>query len=257
MTTSLTAAYRAALPAETDSLAELMRTADPATPIPACPGWSLANLMTHVGRGHRWAAAMITDRATERIDFRAVPDGAMPKEPDAAAQWLSDSARLVLDAVDRTGGDVEIWTPFGPPRPAEWWIRRRLHEATVHRADALLALGREVTLSPELAADAISEWLGLLETALVGSPVPVLPDGATLHLHATDPGLDAAGEWTVRGAGTGIEWDHGHAKGAVALRGTAVTLLLVILRRIPTDDPGLEIYGDTAVFDRWLDTTPF
>jgi len=178
VTTSLTAAYRAALPAETDSLAELMRTADPATPIPACPGWSLANLMTHVGRGHRWAAAMITDRATERIDFRAV-------------------------------------------------------------------------------ADAISEWLGLLETALVGSPVPVLPDGATLHLHATDPGLDAAGEWTVRGAGTGIEWDHGHAKGSVALRGTAVALLLVILRRIPTDDPGLEIYGDTAVFDRWLDTTPF
>ncbi|MET7772850.1 maleylpyruvate isomerase family mycothiol-dependent enzyme [Nocardia sp. NPDC005366] len=257
MTPSITVDYRAALTAETDALADLMRTADPATPIPACPGWSLANLMTHVGRGHRWAAAMITERATERLDFRAVPEGAMPKDPDAAARWLRDSARLVLDAVDATGSEVRVWALFGPPCPAEWWIRRRLHEATVHRADVLLALDREVTMSADLAADGISEWLGLLDTALRGSPVAALPDGVTMHLHATDPGLDSAGEWTIRGTGSGIEWDHGHAKGTVAVRGAAVALLLAILRRIPADHPGLEIHGDAAVFSRWLDNTPF
>ncbi|MEV0295050.1 maleylpyruvate isomerase family mycothiol-dependent enzyme [Nocardia sp. NPDC050710] len=257
MTTSTTAAYRAALLAETDALADLMRTADPATPIPACPGWTLANLVTHVGRGHRWAAAMITGRATEPLDFRAVPDGAMPKDPEGAARWLSDSARLVPNAVDAIGSDVPVWTPFGPPRPAEWWIRRRLHEATVHRADVLLALDREVTLRPDLAADGISEWLGLLSTARGNGTGAPLPDGVSMHLHATDPDLGSAGEWTVQSSGGAIVWNNGHAKSSVALRGTAVALLLVLLRRIPADDPRVEIFGDTSVFTRWLESTPF
>ncbi|WP_432278328.1 maleylpyruvate isomerase N-terminal domain-containing protein [Nocardia carnea] len=29
------------------------------TPIPTCPGWTLADLVTHVGRARRWAATMI------------------------------------------------------------------------------------------------------------------------------------------------------------------------------------------------------
>ena len=34
-----------------------------------------------------------------------------------------------------------------------------MHEATVHRADAALALGADYQLAPELAADGIDEWL--------------------------------------------------------------------------------------------------
>ncbi|WP_239476508.1 maleylpyruvate isomerase family mycothiol-dependent enzyme [Nocardia arizonensis] len=257
MTTPITAVHRAALTAETDALAELMRTADPATPIPACPGWSLANLGTHVGRGHRWAAAMIADRATGPLDFRAVPEGAMPKDAEDAARWLSESAVAVLDAVDATGAEVPIWIPFGPARRADWWIRRRLHEATVHRADVLIGLGRTVDLSPALASDGISEWLDVLTEALRTRQVIALPDGATMHLHATDPDLGTDGEWTIRPEGASIEWEHGHDKGSVAVRGTAVALLLALLRRIPADDPGLDIHGDTAVLAHWLEHTPF
>ncbi|MFI9536089.1 hypothetical protein ACIG56_22915 [Nocardia fusca] len=42
---------------------------------------------------------MITHRATRELDTRAVPDGARPKEPAAAARWLPEGARLVLTAV--------------------------------------------------------------------------------------------------------------------------------------------------------------
>jgi hypothetical protein len=91
---------------------------------------------------------MITHRATRELDTRAVPDGARPKEPAAAARWLPEGARLVLTAVDATGADIAVWTTLGTPRPAHWWLRRLAHEATVHRADALLALDRPVTIEP-------------------------------------------------------------------------------------------------------------
>ena len=55
-----------------------------------------------------------------------------------------------------------------------------------------------------------------------------LDDGNTMHLHATDPGLGEAGEWTIGVADGGIAWSHEHGKGTVALRGDATELLLAI-----------------------------
>jgi hypothetical protein len=46
-------------------------------------------------------------------------------------------------------------------------VRRRPHEATVHRADAI-ALGTAFELQAELAADGISEWLGRLALPVAG-----------------------------------------------------------------------------------------
>ena len=28
-------------------------------PVPTCPGWTLRQLATHLGRGHRWAAQIV------------------------------------------------------------------------------------------------------------------------------------------------------------------------------------------------------
>nr|WP_198429026.1 maleylpyruvate isomerase family mycothiol-dependent enzyme [Nocardia bovistercoris] len=243
--------------AETDALAELLRAADPATPVPTCPGWSLAQIGTHVGRAQRWAAAMIAARATEAMDTRAVPDGAMPKQPEAAARWLSEGARIVIDAVDATGPEVPVWVSFGAPCPAERWIRRLLHEAVVHRADALLALDRPVTVDPAVAADGIDEWLELLAIGLSGRGVAALPGAATMHLHAVDPGLGDRGEWMIRPSGSSIAFEHGHAKGTVAVRGSATALLLLLMRRVGSDDPAVEIHGDGAVLTHWLAETPF
>ena len=246
---------RAALIEETAAFGELIRGADQETPVPTCPGWTLRQLFRHVGRGNRWAAQIVADRLDTALDPREVRDGKPPDEADAAIDWLNSGAQLILDSVGAVGADTEVWTFLGP-RPAQWWIRRRLHEATVHRADAAIALGADFRLAPEVAADGIDEWFERVAVEAQAEASPLSP-GKTLHLHATDDGLGAAGEWTLTGTETGIAWSHEHGKGDAAVRGTAQDLLLAVVRRQTAAEGGLEIFGDTAVWDGWLDRTPF
>ena len=247
--------FRTALIEETKAFGDVIHAADPATPVPTCPGWTLTQLFRHVGRGHRWSAQIVAERRAQPLDPREVHGGKPPEDADGALAWLNDNAQAVIDAVDHVGSDARVWTFLGP-RPAGWWIRRRLHEATVHRADAVLALGGDFQLAPELSADGISEWI---ELATVGADrhSPPLRRGLTLHLHATDDGLGPTGEWTVTHDEDGVNWSHDHAKGDAAVRGSATDLLLALTRRRPTADTGLEIFGDATIWDAWLDGTPF
>ncbi len=247
--------FRAALLDQTRDFGELIRSADQSTPVPTCPGWTLKQLFRHVGRGNRWAAQIIADRRAQPLDPRDVREGKPPDDPDAAIDWLNSGAQCVIDAVDRVGPETRVWTFLGA-RPCGWWIRRRLHEATVHRADAALALGVTFELPPALAADAISEWIELM-TVQAKPQSPLLERGRTLHLHATDDGLGPTGEWTIVNDDDGVGWSHEHGKGDVALRGPANDLLLAIVRRRTAAEVGIEIFGDTAVWDGWLEHTPF
>ncbi|QJY50075.1 maleylpyruvate isomerase N-terminal domain-containing protein [Pseudonocardia broussonetiae] len=244
--------HSAALLEQNAQLATRVADADPATPVPTCPGWTLQQLVRHVGRGDRWAATIV--RTGEFADPREVVGG---KPGDDVDGWLRGSPRDLLDAVAEVGPDVPVWTFLGP-RPAAWWIRRRLHESTVHGADAALALGAGVGLTPEVAADGVSEWMDLLATRAAGEGPGPLDPGTTLHLHATDDGLGEAGEWMVAtDDGRTVRWEHGHGKGTVAVRGAAADLLLAVLRRIPVDDGRLAVHGDPAVLGTWLERTGF
>lgn len=239
---------------------ELIRDGDPTAPVPTCPEWNLAQLFRHVGRGNRWSAQIVADRLDRPLDPRSVPGGKPPDDPDAAIAWLHDSAQQLVDAVDATGADTAVWTFLGP-RPAGWWVRRRLHELIVHRADAALATtGRSGLddLAPELVADALTEWLELATAGAGrgGTPLP-LQDGQSVHLHVTGADLGSAGEWTISAGPDGLSWSHEHGKGSVALRGSAAELLLATVRRVPVDDTGIEMFGDADVWQRWLDHTPF
>jgi uncharacterized protein (TIGR03083 family) len=159
--------------------------------------------------------------------------------------------------VAEAGPDTPVWT-FNGPRPASWWIRRREHEVLVHRADAALALGADFVVPAERAADSVSEWLGLLEERPFEPADNPLADGATLHLHATDDGLGPTGEWSITSdREDGVLWSHDHGKGDVALRGPAKDLLLTLVRRRAAADLGIEVFGDTSVWDGWLERTPF
>jgi uncharacterized protein (TIGR03083 family) len=242
----------AALVEQNRMFGEFAAAADPGLRVPTCPDWTLRQLLAHVGRGDRWAATIVRDRADGYVDIRSVADGKPPQEAGAAIEWLVESARLLLDAVAATGPDTPVWSFVGP-RPASWWVRRRLHEVVVHRADAAFAVGRPYEVEPELAADGVSEWLSLV----AARPAEILDPDATLHLHATDEGLGSAGEWMIRGTATGIEWEHGHGKGAAAVRGSAADLLLAVLRRIPADGARLQVLGDASLWRTWLARTPF
>ncbi|MET0898416.1 MAG: maleylpyruvate isomerase family mycothiol-dependent enzyme [Mycobacterium sp.] len=246
--------FAAEFVAENRAFGALIATGDPAADVPTCPGWNLQQLFRHVGRGHRWAAQMVADRATEALDPRAVPDGKPPAGGES--DWLDAGAQKLLDAVEQTGGDVTVWTFLGP-RPASWWIRRRLHEVLVHRADAALASAQSFEVSAELAADAVGEWLDIVTQAGDIDATVALGEGQSIHLHATDVGLGSAGEWTVTRDGGTVSWGHEHGKGTVALRGTATDLLLALTRRRAVHDTEIQTFGDEAVWQSWVDHVTF
>ena len=248
--------YAAAFLEQNHAFSDLVCNADEATAVPTCPGWSLKQLLRHVGRGDRWAAQIVSERRDDYLDPRTVEGGKPPPDPDDAISWLHGGAQRLVDAVEQAGVETPVWTFLGP-RPANWWIRRRLHEVAVHRADAAIALGSDFTLEPDVAADGITEWLErvAIQAGSDGAALP-LEEGNTMHLHATDPGLGEAGEWTVGVSDSGITWSHEHGKGAVALRGGATDLLLAMVRRISVADTGIQTFGDDVVWQKWLDRTP-
>lgn len=245
--------FRAALLEQTRAFGDLIRSGDPATPVPTCGDWTLKQLFRHVGRGNRWAAQIVSEHRNQPLDPRDVRDGRPPEDMDAAIEWLNRGAQLVIDAVGRVGSE-RVWTFIGP-RPAGWWVRRRVHETAVHRIDAALALGDELELPAELASDSLSEWLEL--ATIDKRRAPALDHGQTIHLHATEEQLGPTGEWTIAHDDDGLSWSHSHAKGDVALRGPVNALLLATVRRKTADQAGLEVFGDAAVWDSWLQRTPF
>lgn len=236
--------------------ADLVRDGDPELPVPTCPGWTLRTLGTHVGRGDRWAAAIVATRADEPLDPRTVADGRAPTSVDEFGAWMRGGVAALAEAVENVGPDTPVWT-FTGPKPAAWWLRRRLHEQTVHRADAALATGGGFDIAPALAADGLSEWLDLL-VARAGTGGAVLGAGETIHLHSHDEDrLGPAGEWVIRADGDAITWEHGHEKSTVAVRGAVADVFLAMLRRVDADDARLDVVGDRAVLTSFLAATPF
>jgi uncharacterized protein (TIGR03083 family) len=252
--------YAAEIEASTAGLAEILAEHGQGLPIPTCPEWTLRQLVTHVGRAHRWAAEITRTRSDAFIPFREVPDGKLPDDRAEQLAWLRAGAALIVDAVREAGSDL-VWS-FTGPAPAGFWIRRMAHETLVHRADAQLAAGTEPepVIEAEVAADAIDEWLMLLTGGILGNAderTKALPAGAGLHIHATDDGLGGRGEWMIRHDAGGLTVEPGHGKGDAALTGPAASLLLVLMRRRPVSDPAVTVYGDSAVVDGWLASTAF
>jgi uncharacterized protein (TIGR03083 family) len=242
----------------TGLLAGLVDAGDLTRQVPTCPEWNLRQLAAHVGRAHRWAALIVSTRATEPPPFRAAPDGKLPADPADHADWLRAGAERLLAALEEAG-TARVWTHLGHG-PASYWGRRMAHETAVHRADAQLTFGQRPVIEPDVAADGIDEWLGFLTGDDPGGPraqrFAGRWQGRALHLHTTD-GAQGGGEWTVRGLDGWLTVERGHSKGDAALRGPASAVLLVLVRRLPPSDPDVEILGDRAALDDWLAATAF
>ena len=223
---------------------------DVAADVPSCPGWTLTDLARHTGGIHRWATSIVETRAPARIPF---PDVASPWESaDGWAQWLASGAEPLLTALRSAGPLTPVWS-WGPGRTSGWWARRILHETTVHRADAELALGvADPEIDSVVAADGIDEFLFNLPSARRPyAHLASLPTGASLHLHATD----TDGEWIIRFTDSSIAWERGHEKATTAIRGPVRSLLLFTYGRRPGSDPRLACFGDESVPRLWQEKT--
>ncbi|MBV9140830.1 MAG: maleylpyruvate isomerase family mycothiol-dependent enzyme [Pseudonocardiales bacterium] len=252
--------YLDALTEQSALFAQALAGADLHQGVPTCPEWTLHQLAEHVGQVHRGVAAIVTRRLTAPLDPGELKAAVAPEDPDGLGTWLRAGAGELVDAIRTAGPQTPVWS-WADDHSVGFWARRMVHETAVHRGDVELALGGEFALEANLAADAISEWLSLLSLSQAVDFRPeraaLRGEGQTLHLHSTDPGLGEAGEWIIRRTPSGPVWEHGHAKGDVALRGPVVNLLLVLLRRVPPAEASITVLGDASVLEHWLQHTRF
>ncbi|KOG34778.1 maleylpyruvate isomerase family mycothiol-dependent enzyme [Streptomyces resistomycificus] len=237
--------------------------ADLSASVPTCPNWSLEQLVRHIGGALRWVELLVRTRAEEEIPEDQVPSGGGPRvRGDAAAldAWLAETGEMIVATLREAGPDAKVWSWAGI-FDAGFWARRVTHEITIHRADAALAAGLPYEVAPEVAADAIDEWLQIVEFVQRTQPHDVANElrgpGRSIHLHATDtdPALNA--EWIVELTEGVLEWRRGHEKATVALRGPLTAVLLAFYRRLPLDSADVEVLGERALLEFWLERATF
>jgi uncharacterized protein (TIGR03083 family) len=249
-----TAAYLNAVVEQTSTFADWVDGKDATAPVPTCPEWTLADLVDHIGATQKMVAMLVAEKLTEpSAAFAAyVP---APADSTQWGAWLNGTAAEAKRAYDAAADDTPVWDPNGGVVGAPYWARRLFAEACVHRADAAATVGTSYELPPEHAAAAIEDWLDTMTSPTYWQSKPhyaeaMRGDGQTLHLHTTD----APGEWVARREPDKIALERTHAKADVAVRGPATDLMLVISRRRPLEEtPALEVHGDRALFEHWVE----
>ncbi|MDW4904424.1 maleylpyruvate isomerase N-terminal domain-containing protein [Streptomyces sp. ADMS] len=233
--------------------------ADLSATVPTCPDWTLEQLVRHAGGALRWAELLVRTRAEENVDENEVPLSGGPEttgDPAALDAWLAETGELLVGTLREAGPDAKVWT-WGWERSSGFWARRMAHEITVHRADATLTAGMPYEVAADIAADAIDEWLQIVEFAQRTDPHDAAKElrgpGRSIHLHATD----TAAEWLVQLTEDGVVWRRGHEKATVALRGPLTDVMLAFYRRLPLDSPRLEVLGDRELLEFWLQRATF
>ncbi|WP_189300972.1 maleylpyruvate isomerase N-terminal domain-containing protein [Streptomyces albospinus] len=266
----------AEITAQTALLRSHVDGADFAAPVPTCPGWTLRELIRHIGGAHRWVEQIVRTRATSPVSEERVNDvsGAPDEDPAALCAWLTEGAEQLADTLRSAGPDAEVWTvaPGGTP---VFWARRMAHETVVHRADATFAtapgsgphsrIGR-FTVADDLAVDGLDEWMsfGSLPVTLASGPGirEFMGRGRTLRFQATGTAPEAAADWLVGLGEDALTWQRpADAAGpaTVTVRGPLSGLLLLVYGRLPSqgDGSGIEVLGDTRLLDAWRETTGF
>lgn len=129
--------------------------------VPSCPGWVVADLVTHTGEVHTQKADIVEHGHVDSWPARSkLPEGADPLE------WFrSQASRLVrvLTEADPTA-PAKTWAD---EQSVGFWIRRMAHETLVHRVDAELAHGYQSAVDPDLASDGVAE---LFDVFITGYP---------------------------------------------------------------------------------------
>ncbi|WP_369172658.1 maleylpyruvate isomerase family mycothiol-dependent enzyme [Streptomyces sp. R28] len=237
--------------------------ADLSATVPTCPDWSLEELVRHMGGALRWVELIVRTRAQEEVPQDKVPLIGGPDgqgDPAALDAWLAETGEMIVAALREAGPDTKVWGWAGVLN-AGFWARRMAHEVTIHRADATLAAGQPYEVAPDIAADAIDEWLEIVEWAQRTLPDDPARDlrrpGSSIHLHATDDTTDVNAEWFIDLADDVLAWRRGHEKATVALRGPLTAVLLAFYRRLPLDSPELEVLGDRELLEFWLERATF
>lgn len=226
-------------------------------PVPPCPGWTVLDLVLHVGVAHRWATA----------NLEGVPRDQWPTEESGRAEglasgdvldWFDEGMAHLLHVLASAPEDLEAFFFLkDAARPRDAWARRQCHETTIHGIDAMAArLGRvpsaeQTWITPGLAADGVDELLMGFVPRKTGK-VRTAPGEPPLTLLVRTTDVDRA--WTLHVSGDPVVTTTGtrlqqEARGIpdVVWEGTAIGLYLAVWNR------GDEVTesGDRPFLARW------
>lgn len=233
-------------------LAEVAATVGSREPVPACPPWTMRQLVAHVISGlSGWYTYNLT-HGDRPLDLRVSWDS-QPPLPSGNAERLGYLLR-VADEFSALVGSLDLDAPcyvFQTRRTARAWVLRAATETAVHVWDAEEVLGEVTPLPGDRATTSIDEtlrymWPGalLIKGDLQGEQVPEEPIG----IRATD--LDRA--WRVGRGGDDFVVDlvdPGGALPATSVTGEAGEIVRWLFGRFPTTS--LATTGDPAVIEGW------
>jgi uncharacterized protein (TIGR03083 family) len=243
---------------QTKLLRTHVRNADLTTPVPTCPGWNVGQLLQHVVHVHRAAVATVRGEGPAVSGDEEWRDVSIFGDMELAVldRRLADGARSLAETLRECGPAAEVASPADSiPATAMFPARRMAHETLVHRADAALALGRPYEVDPEVAADALDEWMLLTTLPEMFDLDPrrreLLGPGRTLSFEAveTDRG------WLVDLTSDAMAWRRGGGGAAVTVRASLTDLLLLVYRRRPVDCA--EVVGDRKLLELWMANVSF
>ncbi|MFI6151061.1 maleylpyruvate isomerase family mycothiol-dependent enzyme [Streptomyces sp. NPDC051109] len=223
-------------------------------PVPSCPGWTLFDLVKHLGGGDRFWAAIVGAGPADAPPAEAVATRAaleVPREREALLAWLDASTQLLLSALSEAGPESGCWTWWPAsqsPQTAGGTARHRVQESAVHTYDAQLAGGAPQPLPAELALDGVEEFL--FTVCATPSAWPHTP--TAFDFHASEGrswrlAVDGDGaRVTCIPAPIAATGEDSDAAGA-AVHGTASELVLYLYDRIQAD--ALHVDGDAGLLD--------
>ncbi|MFF4006965.1 maleylpyruvate isomerase family mycothiol-dependent enzyme [Streptomyces sp. NPDC001717] len=240
-----------------------------APPVPSCPGWSVADLVGHLGSVQRYLTHVLRERHMEPPDPANPALYALPEDPAVRAawprhdatphrgpvpeelfDWSAAASRQLADALRELGPDVPVWS-WSAERTSGFWLRVQTIEQAVHRWDAEAVTGTPTPFDPTFATDAVAQTFEVMVPARRGwKPAPA-GRGERYRFRRTD----GPESWTLEfnRAGVRLEPDGAGPVGVEAA-GTASDLTLFLWQRLPAT--GLDVTGDDALLEHWFTLVP-
>jgi uncharacterized protein (TIGR03083 family) len=210
-----------ALDRDSAAFVEACEVAGLTTPVAACPGWTVADLLWHLIEVHDFWRTVVAEQLVGPESYTQPP---RPVAEGLVGMFRHGRVDL-LATLASADPDAAVWT-WSADHSVAFVIRRMAQETAVHLSDAADAAGISNPLDAALASDGIDEFF---THYLVGPQDPTDPVGGSVHVHCGD----VPGEWTIRLDDGEFVVTREHAKGDCAIRGRASDILLALWRRAP------------------------
>src|SRR5664279_2487345 len=109
-----------ALEAEGIRLTQASQQAGLDAAVPSCPGWTVRDLLTHLGGVHRWAAAVVGGGLPASDDATSALVGIGPDDA-VLLDWYRDGHRRLVDTLRAAPADLDCFTFLPTPTPLTFW----------------------------------------------------------------------------------------------------------------------------------------